>query len=388
MEEIAIGICCQAGEFVYDPWTLLKLRRVSCGIKKRADEALGDELKSQRWYSSFRVPLSLETNLSPMIKDLRRFCAALGGPPACFILNYTMVVDCSARNGTALIAPPLSFLAQLCTIGIRIMLTARVVGKHDGICIGGGRQRETVSLDTVVLLPSVTQLCVSGKDAATKSVLQWLLSCCSSADGKAPLWLEAVTFMEYTLTRQGATALMSQLARLPGLKILNLPQNTLEGLTLKELPALTSLTELDLSINYLHRSVERFATALAPLTRIRRLNLASNCLGGVLGTIASAFPPALTGLDLSANGLGFDRLAIADLLSRLPALTSLDLSFNALRVKGARALPLSRLTALTLLDITNNGILEDSPSWVPGVPWLARRGPHEIGDTVKGFYFV
>ena len=386
--ENALGLCCQAGGFDYDPWTLLLLRQVSHEVKKQADEALGDELSSGHWFNAFRGPpkmLLSETNLDAMYERLRRFCAALGGPPARFTLIHTMIVDCSARNGMVVIAPPLSFLSQLCTIGVRIILKARAVGMKEAIC--SSWQSETVPLDRVAPLPSVAEIDVSGRDAATKSVLLWLLSC-SSAESAAPLCLEVVTFVGYTFTRQGMAALMALLARQPRLKTLSLPQNTIEGSTLKELPALTSLTQLDLAANYLNRSAELFAAALAPLPRIQRLNLSSNGLGtlGNLGTITSSFSPALTSLDLSANELSsHNKSALVDLLMRLTALTTLNLSYNSLRDKGARALPLSRLTALTLLDLTVNKI---SPNWVPaGVPWLVRHSD-DVGDKGKGFYFI
>lgn len=262
--EKALGLCCQVGTFYYDPWALLKLRLVSREIKNHADVALGDELSSGHWFSSFRGPprMLTETNLGAMYEGLRRFCASLGVAPARFILSHTMIVDCSARNGTAVIAPPLSFLAQLCTIGVRIALTVRVVGTRDCIC--SSWQSETVSLNKVVPLPSLFEIHVSGRDAATKTALLWLLSCSASS---APPCLEVVTFMGYTLTEQSAAALMGLLAGQPRLKSLSLPQNTLSGLTLKELPTLTTLIQLDLSANCLNRSAELFAAALAPCLR-------------------------------------------------------------------------------------------------------------------------
>ncbi|NDE98824.1 MAG: hypothetical protein EB034_11195 [Verrucomicrobia bacterium] len=380
--EKALGLCCQVGTFYYDPWALLKLRLVSREIKNHADVALGDELSSGHWFSSFRGPPKMltETNLGAMYEGLRRFCASLGVAPARFILSHTMIVDCSARNGTAVIAPPLSFLAQLCTIGVRIALTVRVVGRRDGIC--SSWQSETVSLNKVVPLPSLFEIHVSGRDAATKTALLWLLSCSASS---APPCLEVVTFMGYTLTEQSAAALMGLLAGQPRLKSLSLPQNTLSGLTLKELPTLTTLIQLDLSANYLNRSAELFAAALAPLPQIQRLNLSSNGLCGHLRTIASSFPPALTSLDLSANELGYDRSALGELLMQQTALTTLNLSYNHLRNKGTHGLPLSRLTALTLLDLTANEI---SPNWAPvGVPWLVRHCD-DVGGKGKGFYLL
>jgi len=389
MAETAIGICCrQVGKS--DPFFPRNpMRLVSREIKKIADEVLMNGHITFRMRPS--MPL-LETDLGAKIEALRRLNAALGSSPERFI-HYTMVVDCNA-GGTALIAPPLSFLAQLCTIGIRIKLTVRVVGKQNA-GISSGWQRETVSLDTVVPLPNVTRLYVSEINVTTASMLHWLLSCCGGvsaasgargqiADGELTSGLEAFTYMGRTLAEQDMAALMGQLARL-NLKSLAFDQDNIKSLVLKELPALTSLTKLDLSKNNLRRSAELFATVLAPLTHIRDLNLASNRLSSVLGTIASAFPPALTRLDLSANGLGDNISATSDLLSRLPALTSLNLSFNALCDKGAQALPLSRLTALTMLDIQNNDI---SSTWTPGVPWLVRCGSHKVGDTVKGFCSV
>lgn len=365
--ETAIGIYCQIGEFnYYLPWalrTLLKLRLVSREIKKKADESLGGMLSSKHCYSSFKgPPITLETDLSAMFEDLRRFCAALGGPPSRFILGLTIGIKCNAAD-TAIIAPPLSFLAQLCTIGVRIRLAAREMSS------GGGCQRETVSLNTVVLLPSVTELF---SNVSTKSVLHWLLSCV----GTAPPGLEAFTYMGRALTREGAAVVMDQLSRQPRLKSFIFTQYTIECLVLKKLKALTSLTRLDLSSNCLNRSPALFAAALAPLTRIQRLDLSSNSLGGELSVIAGAFPPALKELNLSANGLGANISAVSDLLSRLPALTALNLSFNDLRDEGALSLPLSRLTALTMLNLQNNGI---SPTWAPaGMPWLTRQDGNGI----------
>jgi hypothetical protein len=367
--ETAIGIYCQIGEFnYYLPWTLrtlLKLRLVSREIKKKADESLGGMLSSKYCYSSFKgPPITLETDLSAMFEDLRRLCAALGGPPSRFILGLTIGIKCNAA-GTAIIAPPLSFLAQLCTIGVRVRLAAREVSSGGG----GGCQRETVSLSTVVLLPGVTEL---SSNASTASVLHWLLRCV----GTSPPGLEAFTYMGRALTRKGAAVVMDQLSRQPRLKSFIFTQYTIEGLVLKKLTALASLTRLDLSSNRLNRSPALFAAALAPLTRIQHLDLSSNCLSGELSDIAGAFPPALTELNLSANGLGANISAVSDLLSRLPALTSLNLSFNDLRDEGALSLPLSRLTALTILNLQNNGI---SPTWAPaGMPWLTRQGDNSI----------
>jgi len=349
MAETAIGICCrQVGMFDYLFPSKLLLRLVSHKIKEYADEML------MNCHSSFRMRPSmplLETDLDAKLEALRRLSAALGSSPE-RLIHYTMVVDCNA-GGTALIAPPLSFLAQLCTIGIRIKLTVRVVGKQHAGVSSSGWQRETVSLDTVVLLPSVTQLYVSDVNVTTASMLHWLLSCCggvsaTSGVGELTSGLEAFTYMGRTLAEQDMAALMGQLARLPKLKTLTFDQDNIKSLVLKGLPAITSLTKLDLSKNNLRRSAELFATVLASLTHIRDLNLASNRLSSVLDTIAGAFPPALTRLDLSANGLGDNISATSYLLSRLPALTSLNLSFNALCDKGAQALPLSRLTTLTI----------------------------------------
>jgi len=366
--ETAIGIYCQIGEFnYYLPWalrTLLKLRLVSREIKKKADESLGGMLSSKHCYSSFKKPpITLETDLSTMIEDLRRLCATLGGPPSRFILGLTIDIKCNAA-GTAIIAPPLSFLAQLCTIGVRIRLAAREVSSG-----GGGCQRETVSLSTVVLLPGVTEL---SSNASTASVLHWLLRCV----GTTPPGLEAFTYMGRTLTRKGAAVVMDQLSRQPRLKSFIFTQYTIKWLVLKKLTALASLTRLDLSSNRLNRSPALFAAALAPLTRIQRLDLSSNFLGGELSVIAGAFPPALKELNLSANGLSANISAVSDLLSRLPALTALNLSFNDLRDEGALSLPLSRLTALTMLNLQNNGI---SPTWAPaGMPWLTRQDGNGI----------
>jgi hypothetical protein len=98
--------------------------------------------------------------------------------------------------------------------------------------------------------------------------------------------------------------------------------------------------------------------------------MSSNHFINGLAGVARAVPKTVTNLDLSLNLLGLDaaRESLADLV--LPSLTRLNLSSNGLGVKGASMLPLSLLTSLSLLDLSHNGILEESQSWTPAVPWL------------------
>ena len=379
----ALILCCKSGGF--DVPTLLKIRQLSSQTKEAVNKALGEVLSSRRWpeSASFWGPPP-GCDLIETGNRLRRLCAALGKPLTNFTLSYNMIVDCRSRR-KIITALPLSFLAELCSVGFRVGLMVRVVsGKSNWQSASVSREflTEVTSLRTKISLPYLTELYISGRDVATRNILMWLLQC-----GMPQLNRLTCVAFTGTLLRatQYAPKLINMFSSLPNLTSLNLAQNGLEGKSLQGLKMLTGLTSLNLAANPLyHDEMHYLVSVLDSLSQLGELNLSSNYFINGLTEVALAIPKTVTKLNLSSNSLGqYDvRESLANLT--LPSLTWLDLSSNDLGVEGARMLPVTLLTSLTLLDLSRNGILEESPSWTPAVPWLTCYASIDDVDSKKG----
>jgi len=382
----------------FDLPTLLQIRQLSSQAKGAADKALGAMLSSRKRpeSASFWGPPSGLRGCSPVeiCNRLRRFCTALGKPPNNFTLAYVMIIDCRRRRRKNLTAQSLSFLTELCNIGIHVALMVRVVsGKLNLETNGVSREFLTglANLRKDISLSCLTELYISGKDVMAHHVLYWLLQCGMPQ-------LNRLSHLAFTGTLLRAwyhapTLINKFSSSLPKLTDLSLPLNKLSGSHLQMLTVLTGLTNLNIldsplypeemhylvsvldsmrQLRSLNLSSNHFINGLMEVApaipkTVTRLNLSSNSLG--LGSLAGLTLPSLTWLDLSSNALGVEGARMLP-VSLLTNLTWLDLSSNALGVEGARMLPVSLLTNLTLLDLSHNGILAESPTWTPGVPWL------------------
>ncbi len=131
----------------------------------------------------------------------------------------------------------------------------------------------------------------------------------------------------------------SELVDLVWMKNLNLSKNQISEI--KNLDALTALTELDLSYNEISQT-----KGLDALTALTELDLSGNRISEIkkLGPLT-----ALTGLNLSYN-----QISEIKNLDALTALTGLDLSFNQIsEIKN-----LNTLSALTELYLSENKVSE------------------------------
>ena len=382
----ALSLCCKSGGF--DVPTLLKIRQLSSLTKGAADKALGKVLSSRKRpeSASFWGPPPGLRGCGPVDigNRLRRLCAALGNPPINFTLAYNMIVDCRRRK--IITALPLSFLTELCNVGIHVALMIRVVsGKSNWQSSGVNREflTEVASLRTNISLPYLTELYISGRDVAAHHTLNWLLQCGMPQ-------LNRLTHLAFTGTllraRYCAPILINKFSSsLPNLTSLSLPQNALSGRSIQALTVLTGLTSLNLAANPLyHEEMHQLVSVLDSLPQLSALDLSLNYFINGLAGVAPAIPKTVTKLNLSSNSLGLKgaRESLANLT--LPSLTWLDLSSNGLGVEGARMLPVTLLTSLTLLDLSRNGILAESPAWTPAVPWLTCYASVDDIDSKNG----
>ena len=349
----ALAFCCQSGGFDTD--TLLLIRRLSRNSKCAADKALGIKLSSEQGGPAFRgTQRSMDGEPIQTGQALRHLCAALGRAPAQCILSYRMEIDCRRRFKN-LAALQLSSLVELCNIGVRVGITIRVLGGNKRGCISRKWKSRIVSMQ-VISLPGLTELSLSGKEAATQPVMEWFLRCGMPQLGLlsyiALPWARSLRCAPWT-----APGLICKFGGLPMLTSLCLAQNGLARNSIQLLKALTGLTTLDISANPLYPDeMHDLASTLYSLTQLVALDMSSNYLrNNGLAIVAPAIPKSVTRLDLSSNRLGIDGGgSLAGLL--LPSLTWLNLSSNALGVEGASMLQLSSLTNLTALDLSNNGL--------------------------------
>jgi Leucine-rich repeat (LRR) protein len=262
-----------------------------------------------------------------------------------------MEVDCRRRfkNLTAL---QLSSLVELCNTGVRVGITIRVLGGNKRGCISRKWQSQIESMQ-VISLPGLTDLYLSGKEAATQPVIEWFLRCGMPQLGQlsyiALPWARSLRCAPYA-----APGLICKFGDLPMLTSLCLAQNGLARRSIQLLKALTGLTKLDISANPLYPDeMHDLASTLYSLTQLVELDMSLDyLLDNGLAVVAPAIPKSITRLDLSSNQLGIDGgESLAGLI--LPSLTWLNLSSNAL---GASMLQLSSLTNLTALDLSNNGL--------------------------------
>jgi hypothetical protein len=124
------------------------------------------------------------------IRGLRSLCRALregayapqgpalldAPPPAQFTLSYDMVLDYRRRCRSAsrcVTALPLARIVELCNIGVRVILTIRLVGGREA----PRRWLSKVGSLAEVALPNVTELYIWGHEAASQQVLGWLVRC-------------------------------------------------------------------------------------------------------------------------------------------------------------------------------------------------------------------
>jgi len=405
----ALGVICMSGSF--DLPTLLQIRQLSRQAKGVADKALGDMLSSQKRpeSASFWGPPPGLRDCGPVeiCNRLRRLCTALGKPPNKFTLAYVMIIDCRRRR-KILTAQSLSFLTELCNIGIHVALMVRVVSGKLNLQINGVSREFLTGLANLrkdISLSCLTELYISGKDVMAHHVLYWLLQCGMPQ-------LNRLSHLAFTGTLLRAwyyapTLINKFSSSLPKLTDLSLPLNKLSGKSLQMLTVLTGLTNLNLSESPLYPDEMHYlVSVLDSMRQLRNLNLSSNYFIAGLAEVAPAIPKTVTWLNLSSNGLGLGSLAGLTLpsltwldlssnalgvegarmlpVSLLTNLTQLNLSSNALGVEGARMLPVSLLTNLTLLDLSHNGILAESPTWTPGVPWLTCYDSIDITDSKNG----
>ena len=205
----ALILCCKSGGF--DVRTLLTVRGLSRHAKYAADNALGGKLGSGA--ASFSGPSpSMAADPCGSIRGLRSFCRALrggayaplapalregayaqrgpapreapallggpplAGPPAQFSLSYDMVLDYRRRCRSArrcVTALPLARIVELCNIGVRVILTIRLVGGREA----PRRWLSKVGSLAEVALPNLTELYIWGHEAASQQVLGWLVRC-------------------------------------------------------------------------------------------------------------------------------------------------------------------------------------------------------------------
>ena len=193
----ALILCCKSGGL--DVRTLLTIRGLSRHAKYAADNALGAKLGSGA--ASFSGPSpSMAADPCGSIRGLRSFCRALrggayapqgpalreapallgapalAGPPAQFSLSYDMVLDYRRRCRSAsrcVTALPLARIVELCNIGVRVILTIRLVGGREA----PRRWLSKVGSLTEVALPNLTELYIWGHEVASEKVLGWLVRC-------------------------------------------------------------------------------------------------------------------------------------------------------------------------------------------------------------------
>ena len=183
----ALILCCKSGSF--DVRTLLTIRGLSRNAKYAADNALGAKLGSGA--ASFSGPSpSMAADPCGSIRGLRSLCRALregayapqgpalldAPPPAQFTLSYDMVLDYRRRCRSAsrcVTALPLARIVELCNIGVRVILTIRLVGGREA----PRRWLSKVGSLAEVALPNVTELYIWGHEAASQQVLGWLVRC-------------------------------------------------------------------------------------------------------------------------------------------------------------------------------------------------------------------
>jgi hypothetical protein len=193
----ALILCCKSGSF--DVRTLLTIRGLSRNAKYAADNALGAKLGSGA--ASFSGPSpSMAADPCGSIRGLRSFCRALregayaprgpglreapallggpplAGPPAQFSLSYDMVLDYRRRCRSVsrcVTALPLARIVELCNIGVRVLLTIRLVGGREA----PRRWLSKVGSLAEVALLNLTELYIWGHEAASQQVLGWLVRC-------------------------------------------------------------------------------------------------------------------------------------------------------------------------------------------------------------------
>jgi len=187
----ALILCCKSGSF--DVRTLLTIRGLSRNAKYAADNALGAKLGSGA--ASFSGPSpSMAADPCGSIRGLRSFCRALrggayaslapallgappvAGPPAQFSLSYDMVLDYRRRCRSVsrcVTALPLARIVELCNIGVRVILTIRLVGGREA----PRRWLSKVGSLAEFALPNLTELYIWGHEDASQQVLGWLVRC-------------------------------------------------------------------------------------------------------------------------------------------------------------------------------------------------------------------
>jgi hypothetical protein len=192
----ALILCCKSGSF--DVRTLLTIRGLSRNAKYAADNALGAKLGCGA--ASFSGPSpSMAADPCGSIRGLRSFCRALRvgayaslapapreapplaggparGPPAQFSLSYDMVLDYRRRCRSVsrcVTALPLARIVELCDVGVRVILTIRLVGGREA----PRRWLSKVGSLTEVALPNLTELYIWGHEVASQKVLGWLVRC-------------------------------------------------------------------------------------------------------------------------------------------------------------------------------------------------------------------
>ena len=180
-------LCCKSGGF--DVRTLVTIRGLSRHTKYAADKALGTAP------CCFSGPSpSMAADPCGSIRGLRSLCRALlggayasrgralrgapplAGPPAQFSLSYHMVLDYRRRCRSAsrcVTALPLARIVELCNIGVRVILTIRLVGGREA----PRRWLSKVGSLTEVALPNLTELYIWGHEVASEKVLGWLVRC-------------------------------------------------------------------------------------------------------------------------------------------------------------------------------------------------------------------
>lgn len=100
----------------------------------------------------------------------------LAGPPAQFSLSYDMVLDYRRRCRSVsrcVTALPLARIVELCNIGVRVLLTIRLVGGREA----PRRWLSKVGSLTEVALSNLTELYIWGHEVASQKVL-WCGAAC------------------------------------------------------------------------------------------------------------------------------------------------------------------------------------------------------------------